>query len=222
MTTGGDTPKNILPDLIAVIQMAHKADGMLTKEELNNGFEIGDWKVSPARGEMQCGDQIERPEPKVLDLLLLLATRDGDVVTKDELVAEIWGGRAMPDEPIVHCVYKLRGHFGDRAKPYTYVDTLPRRGYRLKKKVRLLEPSKPTVETPTGETQKTRRSLIIGIAAVAAAVMVIVPGMPGSVPITAALNQPAEGAAVTPERLPVPALDRSTTASAGEILPVSP
>ena len=34
---------------------------MPTKEELNHGFEIGKWEVFPARGEMRCGDQIERP-----------------------------------------------------------------------------------------------------------------------------------------------------------------
>ncbi len=57
---------------------------MPTKEELNHGFEIGEWEVLPARGELRCGDRIERPEPKVFDLLLALAIRDGEVVTRDE------------------------------------------------------------------------------------------------------------------------------------------
>ena len=87
---------------------------MFTQEELNNGFKIGDWKVFPARGEIRCGDRIERPEPKVFNVLLSLAARNGDVVNKDELVAEVWGGRAMPDDPLVRCIHELRNHLGDR------------------------------------------------------------------------------------------------------------
>ncbi len=145
---------------------------MPTKEELNNGFEIGEWEVLPARGEMRCGDRIERPEPKVFGVLLALAERNGDVVTRDELVAEVWGGRAMPDGPIIRCVHELRGRLGDTEKPYQYVDTLMKRGYRLMQEVRLLEPPEPAAETAIGERKKNRRSLILGPAAVAAAAIV--------------------------------------------------
>ncbi len=146
---------------------------MPTKEELNNGFEIGEWQVLPTRGEMRCGNRIERPEPKVFGLLLALATRDGNVVTRDELVAEVWGDREMPDEPISRCVHQLRGCLGDTERPYQYVDTLTKRGYRLMQEVRLLEPPEPAVETAIGERKKIRRSLILGIAAVAAAVIAV-------------------------------------------------
>ena len=114
---------------------------MLTRDELDKGFTIGEWEVLPARGELRCGDTIIQPEPKVLGVLLSLAARDGDVVTKDELVEEVWDGRATADDPIIRCVYQLRGHLGDKEKPYQYVDTLVRRGYCLKQPVRLHEPA---------------------------------------------------------------------------------
>jgi DNA-binding winged helix-turn-helix (wHTH) protein/TolB-like protein len=146
---------------------------MPTKEELNHGFEIGEWEVFPARGEMRCGDQIERPEPKVFDLLLALAIRDGEVVTRDELVAEVWGGRAMPDDPIIRCIHQLRHRLGDTERPFQYVDTLTKRGYRLIKEVRLLEPPEPSAKVDTGERKKIRRTLILGIASVVVAVIAV-------------------------------------------------
>ena len=66
---------------------------MPTKEELQKGFKLGDWKVVPARREIQRGEEVVRPEPKQFDVLLSLAARDGDVVSRDELVAECWSGR---------------------------------------------------------------------------------------------------------------------------------
>ena len=112
---------------------------MHTREELDKGFRIGEWEVFPARGELRCGDQVEKPEPKVLAVLLSLAMRDGDVVTKDQLVDEVWDGRATADDPIIRCIFQLRGHLNDRERPYQYVGTLVRRGYCLEKPVELLQ-----------------------------------------------------------------------------------
>ncbi len=114
---------------------------MPTIEELNKGFELGEWEVLPARGVFRRGEQEEHPEPLVFGVLLALARRDGDLVTRDELVSELWDGRPMGDEPINRSLSQLRGHLGDRDRPYQYVETLTRRGYRLKKRVRLMHPA---------------------------------------------------------------------------------
>lgn len=131
---------------------------MPTKEELNKGFTIGEWDVLPARGEMRRGDEVVQPEPKVLGVLLSLAARDGDVVTKDELVAEVWDGRATADDPIIRCIYQLRGHLGDKEKPYRYVETLVRRGYCLKQAV-VLHAAAETVAAPAAP--RPRRAAVI-------------------------------------------------------------
>lgn len=130
---------------------------MPTREELDKGFRIGAWEVYPARGELRCDDQIEKPEPKVMAVLLSLALRDGDVVTKDQLVDEVWGGRATADDPIIRCIFQLRGHFNDREKPYRYVGTLVRRGYCLKQPVVLLEPNEPAAAPVIVEVRKSSR-----------------------------------------------------------------
>ncbi len=103
---------------------------MPTREELQGGFSIGEWEVLPARGILRRGDEEIRPENKPFLVLLALAQRDGDLVTNEELIDEVWDGRAQSDEPILRCISLLRRHFGDQ-RPYKYIENVPRRGYRV-------------------------------------------------------------------------------------------
>lgn len=125
---------------------------MPTEDELRQGFTLGEWEVLPLRGVLRRGDEEERPEPRVFGVLVALAKRDGDLVTRDELVDELWDGRPTSDEPINRCLSQLRGHLGDKSRPHEYVETLTRRGYRLMKPVELMHPAEPeatlTTETP--------------------------------------------------------------------------
>ena len=147
---------------------------MPTTEELNGGFDLGEWEVLPAQGLMRRGDEEVHPEPKVFAVLLALAERDGNLVTKDELIEEVWDGKAFSDEPILRCISLLRGHFGDK-KPFQYVETLQRRGYRLLKPVELHEPVDRLLEEPAHDDKvslrlwKTVAAVVaIGFVAVAA------------------------------------------------------
>jgi DNA-binding winged helix-turn-helix (wHTH) protein/TolB-like protein len=112
---------------------------MPTEDELRQGFRLGDWEVLPLRGVLRKGEHEEKPEPRVFGVLIALAKRDGDLVTRDELVDELWDGRPTSDEPINRCLSQLRGHLGDKSRPHQYVETLTRRGYRLMQPVELLE-----------------------------------------------------------------------------------
>jgi len=114
---------------------------MPTEDELRHGFRVGEWEVLPLRGVLRREGREEKPEPRVFGVLIALAKRDGDLVTRDELVDELWDGRPTSDEPINRCLSQLRRHLGDKARPYQYVETLTRRGYRLMQPVELLEPS---------------------------------------------------------------------------------
>lgn len=114
---------------------------MPTEEELRQGFRLGDWEVLPLRGVLRKDGHEEKPEPRVFGVLIALARRDGDLVTRDELVDELWDGRPTSDEPINRCLSQLRRHLGDKSRPHRYVETLTRRGYRLVQPVERLEPA---------------------------------------------------------------------------------
>ena len=116
------------------------ADWMPKKEDLLKGFTIGDWEILPGRGVFRRGEEEVRPEPLTLQVLYSLAMRDGELVTRDDLINDAWGGRAVADDPINRTIAQLRRFLDDRTKPPEYVETLHKRGYRLMKPVLLHEP----------------------------------------------------------------------------------
>jgi DNA-binding winged helix-turn-helix (wHTH) protein/TolB-like protein/tetratricopeptide (TPR) repeat protein len=148
-----------------------------TKEELQKGFKLGEWEVLPSRREFHRGDETVRPEPKQLDVLLSLAVRDGDVVTRDELVDECWDARPTADEPINRSISQLRKHLGDE-KPYRYIDVIVKAGYCLKQPVILNEPNEKVPAPIVIKTRKASRiwAAVVGLAFVALIVWKLAPG----------------------------------------------
>jgi DNA-binding winged helix-turn-helix (wHTH) protein/tetratricopeptide (TPR) repeat protein len=146
---------------------------MLTEEQLRQGFRIGEWEVLPLRGVLRSGEQEERPEPRVFGVLIALAKRNGDLVTRDELVDELWDGRPTSDEPINRCLSQLRGHLGDKSRPHRYVETLTRRGYRLIQPVDLLKPVEEPTSAAPGKGVDERWKPIVAAIAVAVVAWVV-------------------------------------------------
>ena len=146
---------------------------MLAKSELKKGFRIGDWEVLPGQGVMRKGEHEERPEPMVFEVLISLASRDGELVSREELIDEIWDGRPTSDEPINRCLSQLRGHLGDRERPYKYIETLTRRGYRLNHKVELLEPT-PASHEQVAQVDRVRNQSRLWMVAGAVVVTVVI------------------------------------------------
>lgn len=66
-----------------------------------------------------------------MDLLVLLASRPGEVVTHEEIFAALWPGVVVGDDTLARCVSKLRKGLEDDPKAPVYVETIPKRGYRL-------------------------------------------------------------------------------------------
>jgi len=152
---------------------------VLAKSELKKGFRIGDWEVLPGQGVMRKGEHEERPEPMVFEVLISLASRDGELVSREELIDEIWDGRPTSDEPINRCLSQLRGHLGDRERPYRYIETLTRRGYRLNYKVELLEPTLPgheQVSLANRVRNQSRLCMLVGASMVTVVIAAVIRG----------------------------------------------
>jgi len=123
---------------------------MQKEEELQGGFNLGEWEILPDQGVMRHGDTEVRPEPQTWRVLMLLAKYDGTLVTKENLVDEVWDGRAVADDPINRAIREVRKSLGDSAHNPTFVETLHKRGYRLLVPVELHKPQEndPVVVEP--------------------------------------------------------------------------
>ncbi|WP_405241629.1 winged helix-turn-helix domain-containing protein [Lentisalinibacter salinarum] len=123
--------------------------------DFTRGFLLGSHTVLPDRGEIvSASGEARHVEPKVMDVLLCLVGQKGELVTKQQLVDAVWDGRPVTDEVIARCISALRGHLGDDHKSPKFVETLPKRGYRLIAEVAPLEPGQRTETAP-----RSKRSL---------------------------------------------------------------
>src|SRR5713101_7633728 len=95
-----------------------------------NGFVTGEWTVTPTRNLLVRGQEQVRVEPRVMDVLVHLAERSGEVVSKEELVERVWNGRYVTDDVLTVTIYALRKALGDDARRPRYLETVSRRGDR--------------------------------------------------------------------------------------------
>ena len=70
-------------------------------------------------------------EPQVFDLIILLASSPGRLASKDELVKEIWGGRAISDSTITNRINAARRAVGDDGFRQVIIASVPRRGIKF-------------------------------------------------------------------------------------------
>ncbi|HZP67293.1 MAG TPA: winged helix-turn-helix domain-containing protein [Rudaea sp.] len=92
---------------------------------------IGEWRAERDTG-LLCGPGGEqRLEPKVMDLLWLLAAEAGRVVGRERIMAALWPGVIVGEDSLARTISKLRQALGDDAKAPRYIETIAKRGYRL-------------------------------------------------------------------------------------------
>jgi adenylate cyclase len=93
-------------------------------------FRLAAVNVRPATREVLGGDGLrEVLEPRVMQVLVALARRRGEVVSRDELIHACWRGRIVGDDAVSRCISALRrlaAAFGGMA-----IETIARVGYRL-------------------------------------------------------------------------------------------
>src|SRR5579871_6516334 len=102
---------------------------------------FGDFELDPKSGELAGAGKTVVLQWQALQLLLMLIDGGGEMVTRDEIRKRIWGDDVVVDfhHGINQLVRKLRRVLGDSADSPNYIETLARRGYRLKVPVAVLE-----------------------------------------------------------------------------------
>lgn len=127
----------------------------MTYEALPSRFAVGKWTVDSDTGELIDGENRERLEPKTMDLLRLLATRPGQVFGREQIMAALWPDAIVAEDALARALFKLRRALGDDARSSQFVETLPKRGYRLIADVSLDRPQPASGAQGTGFTRQT-------------------------------------------------------------------
>ena len=94
-------------------------------------MQVGDWLVDPSRDVIQSGATETKLEPRAMRLLCCLADPPGEVHTTDELLSKVWPGLVVGQNSLYQAVAQLRRALGDLDDQARYIETVPRKGYRL-------------------------------------------------------------------------------------------
>lgn len=134
--------------------------------DLDSGFYLRDWLVQPDQVCLSGPDGEVRLAPRVMAVLCCLAERPGEVVTRETFGEEIWAPAIVTDDALTHCIAELRRVLGDKRGGPRFIETVPKRGYRLVAPVRSMHPSLDPPPERSGRAPRhnlpTQRSSFIG------------------------------------------------------------
>ena len=113
--------------------MAHRCYHRRPGHQLavSSSFWLGDWRVDPPLRTVTGASGAVRLEPKLMQVLVQLAERPGQVVGKEQLLQTVWSDTFVGDEVLSRTISELRRVFGDDPKSPRYIQTIPKGGYRL-------------------------------------------------------------------------------------------
>jgi TolB-like protein/DNA-binding winged helix-turn-helix (wHTH) protein/Tfp pilus assembly protein PilF len=174
---------------------------------------VGKWRVDPALDEISSEGRAVRVEPLLMRLLVCLARHAGRPVELRQLLDEVWTGVIVSQGSVYQAIAQLRRALGDDCDRPAYIDTVPRKGYRLIAPVEAWDSGDsgtmsagayanwnqalPDAAKRTADTTRrgvTARTALIGVCALIVALIVVLalsrsPQAPGDHATTAAFSE---------------------------------
>ena len=108
-------------------------------------FRFADYMLDVARRELRKASEPVALEPQVFDLLVHLIRNSDRVVTKEDLLRSVWGGRIVSESTFFSRINAARKAVGDDGKAQRLIRTVPRKGFRF---VGAVTESRPTEPVP--------------------------------------------------------------------------
>lgn len=145
---------------------------------LQEAFKLGEWTVHPSLNRLERGGQLEQLEPRVMDVLVCLATRSGTVISREELLETVWPDTVIGEEGLTRRISSLRKVLGDDRDHPRYIETIRKGGYRLVAEVTPFTPASP----PAAPRKPRMLSILAVTATMAALAMLLVIVLPADEP----------------------------------------
>jgi len=107
-------------------------------QRLKELYEFGPFRVDPEKEMLLRAGEPVPLTPKTFQILLVLVRHSQEVVTKDDLMKEVWPDTFVEEANLSRIIFMLRKALGESSKDHQYILTVPGRGYRLAESVRLV------------------------------------------------------------------------------------
>lgn len=139
-------------------------------EKVSKLYEFGPFRLDTTVRRLSHKGRAVPLTSKIFDMLLLLVKKHGQLVTKEELMEELWPDRFVVQNNLTVHMSVLRKILGDRRREHTFIETVPGRGYRFVARVREIddessdEASSATIDDTTGKAVGQKNELIKSIA----------------------------------------------------------
>ncbi|MGQ0835661.1 MAG: TPR end-of-group domain-containing protein [Gammaproteobacteria bacterium] len=99
-------------------------------------YDFGPFRLNPAEGRLTRDGAIVPLAPKVFEALLLLVENSGHLILKEDLMRKLWPNTVVEEANLAKYVFTLRQALGEGENDQTYIETVPKRGYRFTAPVR--------------------------------------------------------------------------------------
>jgi len=100
-------------------------------EQLRRRYEFGCFAVDPDKRLLYREGELVSLAPKILETLLVLIENRGRVLTKDELLSQVWGDTIVEEGGLTRNISILRKALGERPDDHQFIVTVPARGYQF-------------------------------------------------------------------------------------------
>jgi adenylate cyclase len=139
--------------------------------DLNAGFRLSDWAVDPVSNSLSRDGETIRLEPKVMEVLVYLASRPGVVVSRGQLEDDVWNGLALSYDTVTGAIGKLRKALDDDARAPRLIETVSKKGYRLLVPALPPGPDDPmaasaTIDASAGSRPVMRVAMVVALLAI--------------------------------------------------------
>ncbi len=108
-------------------------------KKIKNLYEFGNFQLNAQDKTLWREEELISLPPKVFDTLLVLVEKQGGVVTKDEILNEVWADTFVEENNLSQNIYTLRQVLGKDENGKTFIETIPRRGYRFASPIRTVK-----------------------------------------------------------------------------------